>query len=310
LPIEMATAIEDALAAGRPVVALETTLVSHGLPWPHNLETARQMAQAVVREGAVPAVIGVLDGVVRVGLTQAEIERFAREPGIAKCATRDLPFVVATGGSGATTVSATVEVAARVGIRWMATGGIGGVHRGAAETGDVSADLDAIRRSRVVVVCAGAKIILDLPRTMEWLETLGVPVLGWKTDELAGFYTASTGLAVPRIADEAALARWCGSWQDLGFPSGVVLAAPPPPGLAMNGAEVTALVAAAEEAVPAAERSGKAATPALLAAMAYLSGGRTVELNRDLIVANAALAARCATACGLRPFSTQRRNIT
>jgi pseudouridine-5'-phosphate glycosidase len=306
LPIDVATGIRAAIAEGRPVVALETTLVSHGLPWPANLETARQMAQAVTREGAVPAVIGVLDGMIRVGLTDEEIERFAREPGIVKCGTRDLPAVVAAGGTGATTVSATVDVAARVGIRWMATGGIGGVHRGVEATGDVSADLDAIRRSRVVVVCSGAKIILDLPRTMEWLETLGVPVLGWKTDELPGFYTAETGLSVARIDDETMLGRWCRTWGDLGFPSGVVLAAPPPAGFAMSGPEAAALVGSAEEAIPAAQRAGKAATPALLAAMARLSGGRTVELNRELIVANAALAARCATACMAGILSTYR----
>ncbi|WP_027135550.1 pseudouridine-5'-phosphate glycosidase [Geminicoccus roseus] len=297
MPIEVAPEIRAALDAGRPVVALETTLVSHGLPWPHNLETALKMADAVRSEDAVPAVIGVLDGRLRVGLTQGEIARFAKEPGIAKCSTRDLPLAMAGGGNGATTVSATVEIAARVGIRWMATGGIGGVHRGIERSGDVSADLDAIRRSKVVVVCSGAKIILDLPRTVEWLETLGVPLLGWQTGQLPGFYTAETGLEVPEIADCRALQRWLAAWEELGFQSGVVLAAAPPAHLAMGGAEVAQLVAAALDEVPEAERSGKAATPALLAAMARLSMGRTVELNRELIVANAGLAARCARQC-------------
>jgi pseudouridine-5'-phosphate glycosidase len=299
MPIDVSPEIIAALQAGRPVVALETTLVSHGLPWPHNLETALKMADAVRSEDAVPAVIGVLDGRLRVGLSQPEIARFAKEPGIAKCSTRELPLAMAAGASGATTVSATAEVAAMVGIRWMATGGIGGVHRDAARSGDVSADLDAIRRSRVVVVCSGAKIILDLPRTMEWLETLGVPLLGWQTSQLPGFYTAETGLPVPEIADHQALRRWLQAWEELGFSSGVVLAAAPPPSLAMGGAEVADLVATAMAEVPESERSGKAATPALLAAMARLSEGRTVELNRELIVANAGLAARCARHCAL-----------
>ena len=279
------------------MVALETTLISHGLPWPQNLATALQMAEAVRGEGVVPAVIGVLDGRLRVGLDDREIERFAKQPAILKCSSRDLPLAMAGGGTGATTVAATVEVAALAGIRWMATGGIGGVHRDAERTGDVSADLAAIARSRVVVVCSGAKVILDLPRTLEWLETIGVPVLGWQTGELPGFYTAETGLTVPKIADLPALRRYLTAWQELGFRSGVVLAAAPPPSSAMSGPEVEALVAAAEAAVPIAERSGKAATPALLAAMAHLSAGATVELNRELIVANARLAARCAHYC-------------
>lgn len=299
--INVSSEVSAALEAGRPVVALETTLVSHGLPWPQNLETALQMADAVRSEDAVPAVIGVLDGKLCVGLSQAEIARFAKEPGIAKCSTRELPLAMARGASGATTVAATVEVAALAGIRWMATGGIGGVHRGAVQSGDVSADLDAIRRSRVVVVCAGAKIILDLPRTMEWLETLGVPILGWQTDQLPGFYTAQTGLAVPRIEGQAALRRWLEAWEALGFGSGVVLAAAPPETLALAGPEAAALVDAALAEVTEAERHGQAATPALLAAMARLSGGRTVELNRELIIANAGLAARCARHSALPP---------
>jgi pseudouridine-5'-phosphate glycosidase len=188
-----------------------------------------------------------------------------------------------------------------VGIRWLATGGIGGVHRGALHSGDVSADLEAIRRSRVVVVCSGAKIILDLPRTVEWLETLGVPLLGWQPDQRPGFYTAETGLPVPMIGDRHELQRWLRAWEELGFSAGVVLAAPPPAALAMEGPEVARLVDAALAEVPESERSGKAATPALLAAMARLSEGRTVELNRELIVANAGLAARCARQCVLAP---------
>ncbi|WP_159716543.1 pseudouridine-5'-phosphate glycosidase [Geminicoccus flavidas] len=299
MPIEVAAEITTALQNGRPVVALETALVSHGLPWPHNLETALRMADAVRSEDAVPAVIGVLDGTLRVGLTQPELARFAKEEGFAKCSLRELPLVMANGGNGATTVAATVEVAGQVGIGWMASGGIGGVHQGVEQSDDVSADLDAIRRARAVVVCSGAKIILDLPRTMERLETLGIPVLGWQTEQMPGFYTAETGLPVAPVWDEGTLQRWLSAWAELGFGSGVVLAAQPPANLALSGAEVARLVAEARASVPEAERSGKAATPALLAAMARLSEGRTVELNRELIVANAGLAARLARRCGI-----------
>jgi pseudouridine-5'-phosphate glycosidase len=289
--------ITAALTAGVPIVALESTAIAHGLPWPDNLAVAHAMEAAVRAAGAVPATIAVLDGRVRVGLGAAELERIARDPGIAKLSWRDLPIAVARGGDGATTVAGTLAVAGRVGIRVFATGGLGGVHPGAEATFDVSADMGALARTPCLVVCSGAKSLLDLPRTLELLETLGVPVLGYGTDELPAFYTRTSGLRVAaRVdtpAEAAAIART--QWA-LGLDSGLVLAVPVPAASALAAAEVAAVLAAAEARATAAGVRGPALTPFLLADLHARSDGRTLAANAALLEHNAAIGGAVAAA--------------
>jgi pseudouridine-5'-phosphate glycosidase len=296
-PLVVASEVAAALAGGGPVVALESTAIAHGLPWPHNHEVARAMEAAVRAAGAVPATIAVLDGQVRVGLGAAEIERIARTPGLAKLSWRDLGVAVARGASGATTVAGTLAIARHVGIRVFATGGLGGVHRGAERTFDVSADLGALARTPCVVVCSGAKSLLDLPRTLELLETLGVPVLGYQTDELPAFYTRTSGLPVAArvesAAEAAAIAR--AQWT-LGLESSVVLAVPVPEAAALTEAEVAAAVAEAEGRATQAGVRGPGLTPYVLADLHARSAGRTLAANAALLVSNAAVAGAVAVA--------------
>jgi pseudouridine-5'-phosphate glycosidase len=289
---EVASARRD----GRPVVALESTLIAHGLPRPLNLETARAAEAAVRAEGAVPATIAVLRGVPTVGLSDGELQALAGADGVLKASSRDLAAAVAQKRTAATTVAATMLLAHRAGVRVFATGGIGGVHRGLAETWDVSADLAELARTPVAVVCAGAKSILDLRRTLEVLETMAVPVVGYGTDEFPAFYVGSSGLPltarVDSSAEAAALlaARWA-----LGG-AGVVLAQPLGAGLALESAEFETALAEAESRAAARGVSGPELTPFLLARLAEITGGRTLTANRALIVANAQLAARIARA--------------
>ncbi len=289
--------VAAALAQGRAVVALESTLIAHGLPWPRNLETALAAEAAAREAGAVPATIGLLEGRVTVGLSGAEIERFATAEGIAKASTRDLPSLVALGGSGATTVAATLFVAARAGIAVFATGGIGGVHRGGESSLDVSADLMALARSPLAVISAGAKAILDLPRTLEALETLGVPVVGYRTDEFPAFYARSSGLALEtRVESPEAAARLMRAHAALGLVSAVLFANPPPAESALEPAELEGWIEGALAQAEAAGLQGKAVTPFLLARLAEASGGRSRAANEALIRANAALAGAIAVA--------------
>lgn len=283
--------VAAALAAARPVVALETSIIAHGLPFPDNLEVGRAMAAAAAGSGAVPAFTAVVAGTARVGLDDAALARLATADGVAKAATRDLARLVATGGDGATTVAGTLALARAVGIPIVATGGIGGVHRRASESFDVSADLDAIARTPAVVVCSGAKSILDLAATLEWLESHSVPVVGWRTDRLPAFYATDAGLEVPRIDDVERLAALVSAHWGLGG-GGVVVAQPPPAPL--DPAALAAWTAAAEAAAAARGITGAALTPFLLAELARLSGGRTVAANRALALANVTLAARLA----------------
>jgi pseudouridylate synthase len=294
--IEVAPEVAAALERGRAVVALESTLICHGIPRPDNAALARELEAAVRAAGAVPATIAVLAGRIRVGLSERELEALAASEEVAKCTTRDLPLVLAGGGPGATTVAATIFIAARVGIAVMATGGIGGVHLGGESSLDVSADLEELARTPVAVVCSGVKSILDQARTLERLETLGVPVVGFGCRELPGFYTAETGLPVPAVADLDALCRLVRAQRALGLPGGTVIAQPPPAGLALSRAEVDALVEAAGEAARRAGVGGPAQTPFLLRHMAEASGGATVRLNRALVLSNTHLAARLAVA--------------
>jgi len=292
----IAPEIAAAVAGAKPVVALETTLIAHGLPYPRNVETWETMEDAVRTEGALPATIGVVEGRIRVGLGRAEIERLARGgPDVLKVSRRDLGFAVSRGLDGGTTVAATMICAAMAGIPVMATGGIGGVHRGAETTMDVSADLEELAATRVAVICAGAKAILDLPRTLEYLETRGVPVAGYGTDAFPGFFIRDSGLDAPCRIDtpeEAALlieAHW-----RLPGAGGVVIANPAPEDSALDryvaeDAITEALKQAARENV-----TGKPLTPFLLDRLAEITGGDSLDANVALLRNNAGLGARIA----------------
>jgi pseudouridine-5'-phosphate glycosidase len=297
---EIQPEIAHALALGRAVVALESTLICHGLPRPRNLDLALAVEAAVRDAGAVPATIAIVDGRIRVGLDSATIERLARTDGVVKCSPRDLPLVIAQGGLGATTVAGTIRIAAAAGVRVMATGGIGGVHRGGETSLDVSADLHELARSGVAVVCSGAKIILDLPRTLEVLETLGVPVACFETDSFPAFYARESGLRLPRLDALEDLVALVEAQARLGWPSGLVIANPPPEALALPRAEVEAWLASALAEARAHGVAGRDETPFLLAELARRSGGRTVALNEALVLDNARLAARLAAALAAR----------
>jgi pseudouridine-5'-phosphate glycosidase len=278
--------VAAALEAGRPVVALETSIVGQGLPAPHNLRAARGCEAAIREEGAVPATVAVRDGRLRVGLADDDLQVIAS--GAIKVSSRDIGPAIVHHDTGATTVAATVRAAAMAGIRFMATGGIGGVHRGHPE--DESADLEEIARSPVAVFCAGAKIILDLRLTLERLETLSVPVLGYLTDEFPAFYTRRSGCPVGgRVESPEDTARVLGATWEVGG-RGVIVAIPPPTEL--EGADEMAQQAVAELH----DVSGGAVTPRLLARMAELSGGRSLDLNVDLVINNARVAAQVARA--------------
>ncbi len=295
-PLEVRGEVEAALAAGRAVVALESALLSHGLPRPLNLETATRMESAVRAAGAVPATIGLAAGRAVVGLAPEEMRRLAAGDGVAKASLRDLAPILARRGLGGTTVAATARLAARAGIRVLATGGIGGVHRG-ADGFDVSADLEELARAPLAVVSSGAKSILDLARTLEALETLGVPVIGYRTDELPGFYSRGTGLELPHRVEtptEAAVLMRL-HWQ-LESPGGIVFAQPPPAASALERGELEEMLEAALAEAAAAGVRGAASTPFLLERLAAASGGRTLAANVDLLLANARLAAEIATA--------------
>ncbi|MBI3369275.1 MAG: pseudouridine-5'-phosphate glycosidase [Burkholderiales bacterium] len=290
--------VRDALAAGRPVVALESTIISHGMPWPRNVETALSVEAEVRAHGAVPATIAVMDGRLQAGLTRDQIEQLGRGGGtVAKASRRDLALLVAQGRSGATTVAATMVIAHQAGIRVFATGGIGGVHRGAAQSMDISADLQELARTPVAVVCAGAKAILDLGRTLEYLETHGVPVIGFGTDKLPAFYTRDSGFALDARLDEPAeIARLMHAQWTLGLGAGIVIANPVPAEHAMPRERIDAAI---EQALAEAARrgiAGKAATPFLLARVTELTGGDSLASNIALVMNNARLAAAIAVA--------------
>jgi pseudouridine-5'-phosphate glycosidase len=290
--------VAEALASGAPVVALESTIISHGLPQPRNLEVARELEEIVRSEGAVPATIAVLDGVARIGLDETELERVATEPGLRKLSQRDLPLAAALKTSGATTVAATSFLAARAGVRVFATGGLGGVHRGWTVDQDESADLDTLARTRITVVCAGVKSILDVPATLQRLETRGVTVAGYRTDEFPGFYLHSSGRPVEwRIEtpeDAAAVMR---AQDALGGQETALIVANPVPEDRQLDPELHDRVLA--EALAAAERegvTGQAITPFLLDYLVRATGGASLEANLAAVRGNTALAARIASA--------------
>ena len=301
-PLVVAPEVAAALADGRPVVALESTIVTHGLPWPQNLDTARAVEAAVRDGGAVPATVAVLDGAVRVGLDDDALGRLAGASGVMKLSRADLAFAVATGRPGSTTVAATMIAARLAGIEVFATGGIGGVHRGAETSFDVSADLEELARTSVIVVSAGAKAILDLPKTLEVLETRGVPVVGWRTDDFPAFWSRASGLPVPlRIDDLADLAAFWRTRRALGLDGGLLLANPVPAEAEIPRAEIEATIDRAVAEIDAAGHRAKDVTPRLLGRILELTAGRSLATNRALVLANARLAADVAGALASRP---------
>jgi pseudouridine-5'-phosphate glycosidase len=299
--LRIAEEVALALDEGRPVVALESTLISHGLPYPRNLEVAQALEGEVRAQGAVPATIGVVGGAPTVGLSAAELERFATGGGrVRKLSRRDIAVAAAQGADGATTVAATMALAAAAGVAVFATGGIGGVHRGAERTWDVSADLTELARTPVLVVCAGAKAILDLPATLEYLETQGVPVVGLGTDEFPAFYSASSGLPLAARADTpvdaAHIWRAQRALAAVAAPGGLLLCVPPPAAVALPLDEVEAAIARALARAEAAHVRGPAVTPFLLAAMAEETAGESIATNIALLRQNAMIAAQVAVA--------------
>lgn len=299
--MRLAEPVSRALEARRGVVALETTVVTHGLPSPEGVRVALEMEQAVAAAGSVPATVGLLGGLVRVGLTPDELGRLGAGPGVAKVNLGNLAATLVMGGNGSTTVAATMLVAHRAGIGVFATGGIGGVHRGAGETDDVSADLTALARIPVAVVCSGAKAILDLPRTVERLETLGVPVYGWRCDELPAFWRRRSGLPVDqRFDDLDRLAEAIETHRALGTGTGVVVANPVPEAGELDEAVHDRAMAGALESASAQGIRGRTVTPYLLAEVARASGGAAVRANVALLRDNARLAGELAAALARR----------
>ena len=295
--IQLSPEVAAARERGLPVVALESTIIAHGMPWPQNLETAREVEDVIRAEGAVPATIAVMGGRVRVGLTEDELRQLAQAPDAMKLSRRDLPYAIATGRLGATTVAATMICAHLAGIEVFVTGGIGGVHRGGHESFDISADLQELARTPVAVVCAGAKSILDLGLTLEYLETHGVPVLSIGQDNFAAFFTPDSGLRADFRMDEArSQARFIRAKWALGLAGGVVVSNPVPAAQAMPREEIDAITTQALAEAAQQGVQGKAITPFLLARIKALTGGRSLATNIALVRNNAAAGARLASA--------------
>lgn len=285
--------IEQALSEGKPIVALESTVITHGLPYPDNLNLAKNM-EAVIREnGCTPATIAILDGIIKVGLDIAQLEHLADAKNVHKVSLRDIAPAIALQMSGGTTVAGTLAIAQRVGIKVFATGGIGGVHRG--DPFDISADLGELARTQLVVVCAGAKAILDIPATLEVLESYGVPVVGYQTDEFPAFYSLSSGMRVSARADSAeevasiALAHW-----DLGFSGSILVAVPPPKEVALDNAVIEPAIQTALMEAQKLNIHGQAVTPFLLRRVSELTDEASLRANLGLLLNNAAVAAQIA----------------
>jgi len=294
--LDIAPEVTAAISSGEAVVALESTIISHGMPYPQNVQTALLVEETVRQAGAVPATIAILNGRLKAGLTSEEIEQLGkRGTDIVKCSRRDLPFIVARKQDGATTVAATMIIASMAGIRVFATGGIGGVHRGVEDTMDISADLDELARTNVAVVCAGIKSVLDIGRTLEYLETKGVPVAGFQTDTLPAFYTRESGYPVDYRVDSAAeVATAIAAKQDMKLDGGMVIAVPIPEEHALESDEINAVI---EEALAEMGRlgiTGKEITPFLLTRITKKTGGRSLAANIQLVINNAHVAAEIA----------------
>jgi pseudouridine-5'-phosphate glycosidase len=287
--------VRKALAEKKPVVALESTIISHGMPYPQNVETALRVEEIIRVNGAVPATIGIIGGRLKAGLTPEEIDYMGSAKNIAKVSRRDIPYLVASGRDGATTVASTMIIAEMAGIRIFATGGIGGVHRGAESTMDVSADLEELAMTGVAVVCAGAKSILDIGLTLEYLETKGVPVFGFQTDELPAFYTRKSGFKVDyRVDTPEELAAILRTKWELGLMGGALIANPIPEEYSMDADQINKVI---EDAVGEAQLlgiKGKETTPFLLAKIKEITGGESLDSNIQLVYNNAKLAAQIA----------------
>jgi pseudouridine-5'-phosphate glycosidase len=300
--LRIATEVAEALAAGAPVVALESTIISHGMPYPHNVAMAREVEQIVRTGGAVPATIAVLEGHPTVGLADDELELLASHAEVRKVSVRDLPYVVATRSHGATTVASTMRLAGLAGIRVFVTGGLGGVHRGAEVSMDVSADLTELSRTEVAVVSAGVKSILDIARTLEVLETLGVPVVGYGTDEFPSFYSRSSGVPAPmRLNTPEEVAALMRATWDLGLGSGIAVANPVPADEEMPRDEIDAVIDRALADCDERGIRGKDITPYLLGRIVELSDGRSLETNLALVRHNARVGTAIAVAHAARP---------
>ncbi|MDO5000733.1 MAG: pseudouridine-5'-phosphate glycosidase [Eubacteriales bacterium] len=297
--LDISPEVRKALDEGRPVVALESTIISHGMPYPRNVETALMVEQTIRDNGAVPATIAVIGGRLKAGLSPEEIEYLGKTGrGIAKASRRDLPALVARGADGATTVTTTMMIAHMAGISIFATGGIGGVHRGAETTMDISADLEELAQTPVMVVCAGAKSILDLGLTLEYLETKGVPVIGYGTDELPAFYTRKSGFGVDyRVDSPEQLAAMFRAQRELEFRGGMLVTNPIPEEYSMDKAVIDRAIEQALAECREQGIHGKETTPFLLARVVELTGGDSLESNIKLILNNARIAAL--TACEL-----------
>jgi len=287
--------VASALKAGKAVVALESTIISHGMPYPKNVETALNVEKIIRDHGAIPATIAILKGKLKVGLTPDEIVYLGKAHDVVKCSRRDIPFIVANGLDGATTVASTMILAAMAGIKVFATGGIGGVHRGATDTFDISADLQELAQTNVAVVCAGAKSILDIGLTLEYLETNGVPVVGYQTNELPAFYTSKSGFAVDyRVESTKELAQAMKTKWDLNLKGGLVVANPIPTQYEMDPKVITSAI---EEALKQSVKDGikgKETTPYLLAKVKELTGGDSLDSNIQLVYNNAKVGASLA----------------
>ncbi|CAJ1004408.1 pseudouridine-5'-phosphate glycosidase [Brevibacillus aydinogluensis] len=289
--------VRHALENNQPVVALETTIISHGMPYPQNIEMAKEVERIIRDNGAVPATIGIMNGKIKIGLTEAELEEFATNKSVEKVSRRDFPYILASGKIGATTVAATMIAAQLSGIRVFATGGIGGVHREGEITWDVSADLTELAQTNVAVVCAGAKSILDLGRTLEYLETHGVPVVGYRTAEFPSFFARESGFGVDFRLDtpEEVATLMDTKWQ-LGLNGGLVIANPVPEADALNHREIEAVI---EQALAEAKEkgiTGKQVTPFLLDRVKQLTAGKSLQTNIALVKHNAEVAAKIAVA--------------
>ncbi len=287
--------VSKALKENRPVVALESTIISHGMPYPKNVETALRVEEVIRSHGAVPATIGIIDGEPIVGMTPEEIEQFGKRKGVLKVSRRDLPVVYANKLWGATTVATTMIIANQAGIEVFVTGGIGGVHRGAQETFDISADLQELAKTNVTVVCAGAKAILDLPLTLEYLETMGVPVLGYKTEELPAFYNSHSGLKVDyKVNDACEMAKIIKAKRDNNLVGGILLTNPIPTEYEMPKDVIDNAINTALKEMDKQGIKGKECTPFLLKTIVELTGGDSLESNIRLVLNNAAVGSEVA----------------
>lgn len=295
--LKISEEVRNALEQGKPVVALESTIISHGMPYPDNVKTALTVEKTVRENGAVPATIAIIKGVPTVGLSEEEIEHLGKEgTKVVKVSRRDIPVVIAKKLDGATTVASTMIFAETAGIKVFATGGIGGVHRGATETMDISADLEELHQTNVTVVCAGAKSILDLGLTLEYLETKGVPVLGYKTEELPAFFTRKSGFKVDyRMDSPEEIAAAVKAKDALGLSGGMLVANPVPEEYSMDPDKIEAVISEAVEEAKALGITGKKVTPFLLEKIRNVTGGDSLFTNVKLVLNNAALAAKIAS---------------